>query len=89
MQAPDLCGLQELDDFCMRSNSVGQTNYLAKRTLRNEDRLSYQGENSVEIDHLLFGNSEKIQFKKKNLLLIKEPVVSDHRPLIAEFEVIF
>ena len=210
LQAPDLCGLQEVDEFCMRSDSVSQTNYLAKRTLmkgtfskfmdydkgeygmstlyskpvistkilklpnaiyeprssiineikiaesnsilfvnvhldwvigekgdlsrlkqaeklvefinesdlaciivgdfnctpksstmqyfadkgfvfvdKGEDKLSYQGENSLEIDHLLFRNSEKVQFKKKNLLLIKEPVVSDHRPLIAEFEVVF
>ena len=33
LQAPDLCGLQEVDEFCMRSDSVSQTNYLAKRTL--------------------------------------------------------
>lgn len=32
-QAPDLCGLQEIDNFCLRSDSVGQTEYLAKKTL--------------------------------------------------------
>jgi endonuclease/exonuclease/phosphatase family metal-dependent hydrolase len=32
-QSPDLCGLQEVDNFCMRSDSVNQTNYLAQKTL--------------------------------------------------------
>ena len=31
-QAPDLCGLQEIDNFCLRSDSIGQTDYLAKKT---------------------------------------------------------
>ncbi len=30
--APDLCGLQEIDNFCLRSDSIGQTDYLAKKT---------------------------------------------------------
>ncbi len=31
-QAPDLCGLQEVDQYCLRSESVNQTEYLAKET---------------------------------------------------------
>ncbi len=29
---PDLCGLQEVDDFCLRTDSVGQTGYLSAKT---------------------------------------------------------
>lgn len=29
---PDLCGLQEVDNFCLRSDSIGQTDYLAQKT---------------------------------------------------------
>ena len=29
---PDLCALQEIDDFCLRSDRVGQTKYLAQYT---------------------------------------------------------
>ena len=31
-QSPDLCGLQEIDNYCLRSDSIGQTEYLAKTT---------------------------------------------------------
>jgi endonuclease/exonuclease/phosphatase family metal-dependent hydrolase len=31
-QTPDLCGLQEVDNFCLRSDSLGQTAYLARET---------------------------------------------------------
>lgn len=31
-QNPDLCGLQEVDNFCMRSDSIGQTDYLEAKT---------------------------------------------------------
>lgn len=31
-QTLDLCGLQEVDNFCTRSDSIGQTNYLAEKT---------------------------------------------------------
>ncbi len=30
--ALDLCGLQEVDNFCLRSDSIGQTDYLAQKT---------------------------------------------------------
>jgi endonuclease/exonuclease/phosphatase family metal-dependent hydrolase len=29
---PDLCALQEVDNFCLRSDSIGQTDYLAQNT---------------------------------------------------------
>lgn len=31
-EAPDICGLQEIDNYCLRSDSIGQTEYLAKTT---------------------------------------------------------
>ena len=206
-EAPDLCGLQEIDDFCLRSHSIGQTDYLAKKTSmagtfskfmdfdkgaygmstlstkpivstkilklpdakyeprtsiinevqitkgytilfanvhfdwvkgnegssnrlnqakalvkylnkselacvvvgdfnctpesatmqyfysegfifvdKGHDKFSYQGEHQLEIDHLLFRDSREVQFEKKNVLLLKQPIVSDHRPLIVELE---
>jgi len=30
--SPDLCGLQEIDNYCLRSENVGQTEYLAQYT---------------------------------------------------------
>jgi len=209
-QAPDLCGLQEIDHFCMRSDSIGQTDYLAQQTgmkgtfgkfmnfqggqygmaslsakpllstkvlqlpdgkheprsaivhevqiadgciivfanvhfdwiseregissrlnqaqalmkyidtlnkatiitgdfnctpdsptmqyfteqgfvfvNKGDDNLSFQGKNKGEIDHVIYRNSGHVTFKKKSILLLEEPVVSDHRPLIVELEVFF
>ena len=209
-QAPDLCGLQEVDDFCLRTNSVGQTDYLAQKTAmkgtfgkfmefqggeygmatliakpvistkilklpdgkyeprssivhevqlaegctilfanvhfdwisdqegstnrlkqaealvayldvlnmaaiitgdfnctpdsptvqyfaeqgfvfvkKGTDNLSFQGDDKVEIDHVIYRNSDSVKFKIKNTFLVVEPIVSDHRPLITELEVIF
>lgn len=31
-QSPDFCALQEVDNFCLRSDSIGQTAFLAKQT---------------------------------------------------------
>lgn len=31
-QAPDWCALQEVDNFCLRSDSINQTGYLARKT---------------------------------------------------------
>lgn len=56
---------------------------------KGEDNLSFQGENKVEIDHLIYRNTEKVSFKKKSFQLLNEPVVSDHRPLLVELEVTF
>ena len=56
---------------------------------KGEDNFSFQGENKAEIDHVIYKNSGNVNFKKKSVQLIKEPIVSDHRPLIVELEVIF
>jgi len=209
-QAPDLCGIQEVDNFCFRSDSVGQTDYLAQKTLlkgtfgkfmnfqggeygmatlsakplistkvlqlptgkyeprssivhevqiaegciivfanvhfdwikgkegisarlsqakalmkyidtlnkatiitgdfnctpdsptmqyfaeqgfvfvqKGNDNLSFQGKEMVEIDHVVYRNSSNVKFKEKSILLLEEPLASDHRPLIADLEVIF
>ena len=209
-QAPDLCGLQEVDNFCLRSSSIGQTDYLAQETIlegtfgkfmnfqggeygmatlskkpiistkvlqlpsgkveprssivhevqvakdcnivfanvhfdwitdkdggsirlsqakalikfidtlnkatiitgdfnctpdsptmqyfteqgfvfvqKGEDNLSFQGRNKAEIDHLIYRNSGSVKFKEKSVQLIKEPIVSDHRPLVVELELFF
>ena len=209
-QAPDLCGLQEVDNFCLRSDSIGQISYLAQKTLmkgtfgrfmsfqggeygmatlsakplistkvlrlpdakyeprssivheiqiaegcnivfanvhfdwvsgkegtsirlsqakalikyidtlnkasivtgdfnctpdsptmryfaeqgfvflqKGNDNLSFQGEPKGEIDHVIYRNLGNVKFKKKSVLLLDEPLVSDHRPLLAELEVSF
>tara|TARA_R110001632_G_scaffold129087_5_gene243165 strand:- start:652 stop:1449 length:798 start_codon:yes stop_codon:yes gene_type:complete len=31
-QAPDICGLQEVDNFCFRSDSISQIDYLSQQT---------------------------------------------------------
>ena len=51
------------------------------------DNLSFQGEEKMEIDQLIYRNTEKVKFKKKSLQLLNEPIVSDHRPLIVELQV--
>ncbi len=56
---------------------------------KGEDNLSFQGENKVEIDHLIYRNTAKVKFKTKSVKLIEEPVISDHRPLIVELIVVF
>ena len=56
---------------------------------KGEDSLSFQGENKVEIDHLIYRNSDNVKFNKKSIQLLNEPIVSDHRPLIVELEVVF
>ncbi|MBA6154558.1 endonuclease/exonuclease/phosphatase family protein [Gelidibacter maritimus] len=56
---------------------------------KGDDNLSFQGENQAEIDHLIYRNSEDVSFKTKNVQLLIEPVISDHRPLIVDLEVLF
>lgn len=51
------------------------------------DRLSFQGPEKAEIDHLIYRNSEEIMFSVIQVKLLDEPLVSDHRPLITELEV--
>lgn len=56
---------------------------------KGDNNLSFQGEHKSEIDHVIFRNEGKVKFKKKSSQLLEEPVVSDHRPLITELEVIY
>lgn len=51
------------------------------------DNLSFQGTNKAEIDHVVYKNTSSVTFNSKAALLLKEPLVSDHRPLIVELEV--
>jgi endonuclease/exonuclease/phosphatase family metal-dependent hydrolase len=56
---------------------------------KGQDSLSFQDGNKVEIDHVIFRNSEKIKFNPKSITLLNEPIVSDHRPLVAVLGVSF
>lgn len=56
---------------------------------KGNDNLSFQGENKSEIDHVIYRNSTKAQFKVKSIDLLDEPLVSDHRPLVAKLEVVY
>ncbi|MGR3810297.1 endonuclease/exonuclease/phosphatase family protein [Jiulongibacter sp. NS-SX5] len=56
---------------------------------KGEDHLSFQGEEKVEIDHVIYRNSKTQIIKPKSIRLLNEPLVSDHRPLVAELEVEF
>ena len=53
------------------------------------DNYSFQGENKAEIDHVIYRNKDRVNFKTKSVQLLKEPIVSDHRPLIVEFQVTY
>lgn len=56
---------------------------------KGDDNLSFQGEDTAEIDHLIYRNSELVKFKTKSIQLLNEPIISDHRPLIVDLEVVF
>jgi len=56
---------------------------------KGEDNLSFQGDNKGEIDHVIFRSTTSQKIKVKSIALLDEPVVSDHRPLLAELEVIY
>ncbi len=77
-------------DFNCKPNSPTM-NYFSNQGFifikKGDDNLSFQGDEKVEIDHLIYRNSKKVKFKKKNIELLKEPVVSDHRPLIVELSI--
>jgi endonuclease/exonuclease/phosphatase family metal-dependent hydrolase len=53
------------------------------------DNLSFQGTTKVEIDHVLFRSTNSVKIKTKSIYLLAEPMVSDHRPLIAELEIAY
>lgn len=50
---------------------------------KGDDNLSFQGENKLEIDHLIYRNTASSQFTVQLIDLLDEPMVSDHRPLVA------
>lgn len=47
------------------------------------DNLSFQGNTKVEIDHVVYRNTPKSQLQVTFIDLLDEPLVSDHRPLVA------
>lgn len=53
------------------------------------DSLSFQGNNKAEIDHVIYRSTDREKVVLKNILLLDEPIISDHRPLVAELEVIY
>lgn len=53
------------------------------------DNFSFLGGNKTEIDHVIYRSSNSEIIKVKSIMLLKELVVSDHRPLIAELEVLY
>ncbi len=56
---------------------------------KGEDNLSFQGENKLEIDHVIYRDTNLVKFKNKSARLLNEPITSDHRPLVVELEVTF
>jgi len=53
------------------------------------DSLSFQGSKKAEIDHVIYRSTNHNKITLKSILLLDEPIVSDHRPLVAELEVIY
>ncbi|MET0946250.1 MAG: endonuclease/exonuclease/phosphatase family protein, partial [Flavobacterium sp.] len=56
---------------------------------KGKDNLSFQDEKKEEIDHLIYREANNVKFRKKSIHLLEEPIVSDHRPLVIELEVIY
>ena len=56
---------------------------------KGNDNLSFQGNSKSEIDHVIYRDAGNVKFKKKSIHLVVEPLVSDHRPLVAELTVAF
>ncbi|WP_034062113.1 endonuclease/exonuclease/phosphatase family protein [Lacinutrix jangbogonensis] len=54
---------------------------------KSEDNLSFQGKEKAEIDHLIYRENDKLKFKIEKIMLLKEPIASDHRPLAVELSV--
>lgn len=53
------------------------------------DNLSFQIGNPVEIDHVIYRNTQDSQLRVKWIDLLDEPLVSDHRPLVAQLELTY
>lgn len=54
---------------------------------KGSDHLSFQGESKVELDHLIYKEKKGTKISLKNIQLLKEPIASDHRPLVVELEI--
>lgn len=79
-------------DFNCKPNSDTMLYFAEKGFVfveKGEDNLSFQGEDKVEIDHVIYRNTDDIKFKTKSVQLLEEPIVSDHRPLLVELNVVF
>ena len=49
--------------------------------------MSFQGDKEAEIDHLILRRSSVLSIDLEQIRLLKEPLASDHRPLIAELRI--
>lgn len=79
-------------DFNCTPDSPAMQYFTAKGFVfadKGDDNLSFQGENKADIDHLIYRNAGSVKIKVKSARLLDVPVVSDHRPLVAELEVTF
>ncbi|MFT4534888.1 MAG: endonuclease/exonuclease/phosphatase family metal-dependent hydrolase [Saprospiraceae bacterium] len=56
---------------------------------KGSDNLSFQGKERGEIDHLIYRNTKYLQFNVKAFDLLDQPIVSDHRPLVVNLDVLF
>lgn len=54
---------------------------------KGKDNLSFQLNTKMEIDHVIYRNTDLVKFKVKGIELLNEPIVSDHRPLVAVLKV--
>ncbi len=53
------------------------------------DSLSFQGGKKAEIDHVIYRSIAGQMINLKNIRLLDEPIVSDHRPLVAVLELVY
>ena len=53
------------------------------------DNLSFQIGSKSEIDHIIYRSSNEVHFSNKSIQLLKAPVTSDHRPLVAEITITY
>ncbi|WP_176723343.1 endonuclease/exonuclease/phosphatase family protein [Roseivirga misakiensis] len=56
---------------------------------KGEDNLSFQGEKKSEIDHVIYRGTSEQKIGLKSIRLLNEPIVSDHRPLVAELQITY
>lgn len=54
---------------------------------KGDDKMSFQGQEKAEIDHVIFRDGNNVNFKVKSQELLNEPITSDHRPFIVLLEV--